>query len=134
MIEVDDSAFPFVVVRFIGDNTDQELEEYFARLDEVRAAAPHRYVVMLDATHAKLPTGRQLRMHANWLRKRMNKIRRSSLASAYVVPSPAVRVALKALFTLQAMETPYVVVDTVADARAVLQAYLDRELGTGPTA
>lgn len=127
MIEIDDTEFPFVTVALRGDCSDEEYAQLRARLDEIRRAATQRYVVLLDGTEAKVPTGRQVRMHADWLRVRTPEIRRRTLANAFVIPDPRLRNALKALFTLQASAIPYEIVDTRDEARALLRAYLDRE-------
>ncbi len=130
MIEIDESEFPLVVVRLTGDSTDAQFEAYMDGLDEIRARAKRRYVVLFDASEMLVPTGRQVRMMANWLRARTPEIRANVLADAYIIPSIALRMALKALFTLQASAIPYVVVETMAEARTVLQAYLDRDVNS----
>lgn len=95
-----------------------------AQLDELRHTAERRYVVMFDATDAHVPTGRQIRMLADWLRDRGPKMKDRVLANAHVLPSAGIRGALKALFTLQHSPVPYAVVATAAEGRAVLQRFL----------
>ena len=71
-----------------------------------------------------MPTGRQARLQANWMRDNEAQIRQRTLGIAFVISSPAVRGVLKAILALQSMPAPYRVESTAADAEAWLRERL----------
>lgn|GEM_PF-1619675 len=127
LVEFDESQFPLVCVRVTGSLSEDEFQTFLDGLDRIRAAAKERYAVMFDLREMRMPSGRQVRMSADWLRARAGEIRETTIANAFVVGSSAVHVALTAVFRLQASVIPYAVVETMEEARVVLQRYLDRE-------
>ena len=127
MILIDDSAFPFVTVRFEGSHDDEEVLAAQERLDAIRSDATQRYVVLFDLSAAAIPSGRQLRLQADWLKRNTPEIRRKVLANAFVVATPAAQATLKAFFTLADAAIPYAVLDDADQARSILERYLARE-------
>ena len=126
MVEVDDSEFPFVVGRITGDVTDDEYALWREQLSAISANAEERYVLVIDTTGAHVPTGHQFRFLTAWLRERESTPNPNLMVIAYVIPSPGVRLALKALFAIQALLIPHEVVNTYAEARQLALRYLNR--------
>ena len=127
MTEFDESQFPLVCVTVAGSLTEDEFQSFLDGLDRIRDEAEVRYVVLFDFREMRVPSGRQVRLSADWLRSRASEIRKKTIANAFVVASPSQRVTLTALFRLQASVLPYAIVETSEEARQVLQRYLDRE-------
>lgn len=127
MIEFDESQFPLVSVTVAGSLTEDEFQSLLDGLDGIRDEANERYVVLFDFREMRVPSGRQVRLSADWLRARASEIRKKTIANAFVVASASQRVTLTALFRLQASVLPYAIVESSEEARQVLQRYLDRE-------
>lgn len=121
---MDDSAHPIIVVRFLGTHTDDEFEGYLARMSELLADSRGIHGLVLDATQAKVPTGRQARMQANWMRDNAVGIRERTVGTAFVLSSPALRGVLKAILMMQPIPSPYRVVPTPEEATAWLRQFL----------
>ncbi len=121
--EIDDSRFPLVVVRFVGLLTDEDFRAYLERAEAVRSRGPN--AAILDATHAGYLPARQRRMQAEWMKRHREMLRRNSLGSAFVVPSPLIRGVLTAILWIADMPGPHVVVETYAEAEEWVRAKLD---------
>ena len=121
VIQVDDSRFPLVVVRFVGPNTDEEFRSYLQAMDRLLEDSRGFYGLLYDATEARMPSGRQSRMQTAWMEANEDAIRRSSVGTAFVISSVAIRGVLRAILMMQSMSTPYRVEATVAAAEAWLR-------------
>ena len=119
-VQVDDSQLPFMVVRFLGKFTDEEFDEYlreYAAMLE-RRRTQGRLAVVIDARHSGMPTSKQARQQADFLAEHAALLGDVSVGTAFVIASPIIRGALKAILWMQPMPTEHTVVESVGAAEA----------------
>ncbi len=120
--EVDESAFPLLVVRFVGPMTDADFQGYLDHMENLRSRA--RNAAVFDATEAGHLPARQRRMQAEWLKTHRSMLQRYSVGSAFVMPSPIVRGALTAILWITDMPGPH----TVVESRELAEAWAREQL------
>ena len=111
-IEVDSSARPLVMVRFVGLASDEMFRGYLMELDAVLAEGS-RYVVVLDARESISGPRHHQRWQAEWLKTNRDALREHSCGTAFVIDSAINRFVLSAVFLIQRPPNPYVVVGTL---------------------
>ncbi len=121
-VEVDDSRFPFVLITFHGRLTDEEFERYLGETEDImeRRGGESRYAVILDARESGMPTSKQARMQADYLARNEKRLEEVSVGTVFVIASPMIRGAMKAILWMQSMPNEQAVVDTLeaAESRA----------------
>lgn len=113
--ELDDSRWPLVILRVVGSVTrDEEVEftERSTRLPERR----ERYAVIVDLTEAGTPTPRFVRLQASAQKLRADGLATYCVGIAFVIGSPMLRGALKAILHLQSLPCPQTVVASMPEA------------------
>jgi hypothetical protein len=125
VIEIDDSGFPIIAVRFVGSYADDEFRAYLKRMDALLDDQRDMYGLLFDASRAKMPSGRQARLQAAWMRDNAEVVARCTVGTAFVIASPAIRGVLRAILMMQSMSTPYAVEANIAAAEAWLRERLD---------
>jgi hypothetical protein len=116
-IELDDAAFPLLIVRFGPDWTPQDFSTYllwyFQRLQRHQQLA-----VVFDATRARAPSALERRQQADFLREHEGLLRLYCAGAAFVISSAVIRGALTAIFWVQPPVYEHTVVPTVVEATA----------------
>ncbi len=113
----DDAQWPLVVFRIEGSITqaeEVEFSESSTRLPE----RGDRYAVVVDLADADTPSPRFVRLQAKAQKLRAEGLRTHCAGIAFVIRSPMIRGALRAILHLQSLPCPYVVVANVEDGRA----------------
>ena len=131
-INVDDSQWPLLLVRFEGMTSRQHFEEYLARRTAyLERQAPH--VVLFDTLRA-WPASEELRIReAEWLQQHEARLRELMLGTAYFITSPPMRLALSLLLHRKPLPSPYLVVSSLKEGVAWAAARCE-QAGLGPDA
>ena len=104
-IQLDDSLWPLLLIRYTGEATNQELQE----LLDVRTRyleRPEPCVVLHDMSRAKVGTTEQRRIQADWLKRHDAQLRKSVLGVAFVTSSVAMRLILSIILHLKPLSMP----------------------------
>ena len=113
----DDSRHPLTMVRFVGDLSEEQLDEYLALLDE-KLARRQRSVMIVDALDASARTDAQRRKQLKWVRDNEVEVRTYTLGVAIVIGSPIIRGVVSLVLWYQSLPFPCTVVSSVDDALA----------------
>jgi len=122
---VDREQFPLVVVTFTGAKpTPTNFQQY---LDELYAnyAPKQPFVLVFDATSAKVPGITYQKKQAEWMREHQDLIQSYCLGIAYVMPSAVIRNVLKLIFKLQNDPVPSKVFSSREEGLAWAQIQLE---------
>lgn len=112
-ITFDDSLWPLLISRFKGAVTDAQHEAFLAQSASFLQRG-ELYVIVTDMSQYAMPPAAHRQRQAEWLKEHEQGLCAHLLGCALVVTSPLVRLTLSAVFHLQPMPTPYVVVPDVA--------------------
>jgi hypothetical protein len=113
----DDSHWPLLISRFVGDASNQEFEDYLTEgLRFLRREEPHVVIIDLCRAGKMSPAQRQRQVH--WFREHDEVFRRTVLGIAYVAPSPLLRLSLGVVFHLKRPSYPYIIVSREGQALA----------------
>ncbi len=123
-IQVDAGPFPFVVVRFLGKYSDEEFSAYLEQVEQL-VQAGETYAMIFDARRAGMPTSKQAREQADFLRRLGPDMAKVSVGSAFVIASPLIRGAFKAITWMQSMPVEHVVVERMEQAEAWARTRLE---------
>jgi hypothetical protein len=114
----DDSLWPLLILRVVGEASNQQFEEYL----KVSGSYFHRgepHVVVSDLLHVGMISAELRRRQAEWTARHDGIIRRTMLGNAFVISNaPFFRLGLNILFHLNPPAWPYVVVSSVEPALA----------------
>ena len=122
-IDVDERAFPLVVIRWHGALDDATFERYLSACETVLAYRT-RFALILDATAAKSLTKAQRQRQADWFRDRADALAEDCAGLCMVIASPFARRLLQGLALVTSMPCPYTVCATADEARAWCTARL----------
>jgi hypothetical protein len=122
---IDLSAYPFVDVVIEGSDP-VDLDVYFSQMERV-LMRPGPHVLLVDCQRATIPSTTTRRRHLAWNTKHRDRIRDRVAGMAFVIPSAVIRGALTAIFWMQPLEAPYVVVKTRDEALAACHHWLSRD-------
>jgi hypothetical protein len=104
---IDESQRPLIRITFTGNkSTDENFSQY---LNETQACyrGEEKIALLFDATHATLPALKHQQMQANWLKVHKKLMQNSCLGTAYLIPSPAIRIVLRMIFSMQKQPVPF---------------------------
>lgn len=124
-IQLDDSLWPLLLIRYTGEATNQELQE----LLDVRTRyleRPEPCVVLHDMSRAKVGTTEQRRIQADWLKRHDAQLRKSVLGVAFVTSSVAMRLILSIILHLKPLSMPQSAFSHLPEALAFLAVQLQR--------
>ncbi len=130
-IEIDDSRWPLMWVRFMGAPTDEEFQGYLDTYDTILLRG-QRYVILLS-TDPDMPMTkpRHAKMQAAWLKERAPELTRLCMGCAFSLPAPVARGVLRAILGIQRLPMPYEVFRDDASAIAWCEEALRRDrMGT----
>jgi hypothetical protein len=126
-IQLDDSLWPLLLVRFVGVPSVSQLESYLEWMAK-RLEQGQPYVSILDSTRMTgLVPAQQRQLQAAWMRKHDTRLRELDRGTAFIIPSPVMRLALSALFHLKPMPSPYIVTGTLREGAVWTVARLEEE-------
>jgi hypothetical protein len=114
-IEIDESRFPLVTVRFDGVVDDATFEAYLAGLQRMLGRR-EPYALVLDASTAGPAPAKQRRRQAEWMAANEADVARWSVGAAFVITSSLTRGLLTAILWIQPMPQPHTVVATRREA------------------
>ncbi|MBV1857164.1 MAG: hypothetical protein KUG77_02045 [Nannocystaceae bacterium] len=112
----DDARWPLAVFRIEDSLTaaeEVEFSECSTRLPEREL----RYAVIVDLAKAGTPSPRFMRLQAKAQKLRYAGIQTHCAGIAFVIRSPMIRGALRAILHLQSLPCPQVVVASIEDAQ-----------------
>jgi hypothetical protein len=111
----DDSLWPLLMLRIVGEPTNQQFEEYLdVSASYLRRGEPH--VVIADLLQGGLASAEQRRKRAEWMVRHDALLRETVLGNAFVINNPILRLGLNLLFHLKPPPSPYVVAPRVEPA------------------
>jgi hypothetical protein len=121
-IEVDtERPDAIVVVTFKSHVSDDEFQAYLQRLtDRLALQKPFGFVFVAES--GGTATAVQRRMQAAWIRDHFNELRRWVWAASFVLHNPIGRLTLASVLALQRLPYPHVVVATIDQAFAWVNA------------
>jgi len=123
-VSFDTSAYPFVRIRF-GRFGDVEFEGFLAEMEElIKRPAPR--VLLVDTTHASLPTQAQRRRMTQWFAHHRERLKHDVAGIAFVVPSAVMRGVLTAIFWMQPLPAPYLFVPSVPEGVDACRHWLSK--------
>ena len=114
---LDDSRWPLVVLRVVGSITPAEEIEFTERSTRLPERG-ERYVVIVDLSEAGTPSPRFVRLQAKAQKLRADGLRTHCAGIAFVIGSPMLRGALRAILHLQSLPCPQMVVASLAQGHA----------------
>jgi hypothetical protein len=106
-IAVEDTLWPLLTVRFVGEPTTPQVVEYLERMTSYLERG-EKYVVLYDArrTTATGPA-EQRQMQAAWIVRHEARLRELQVGKAFLFTSPLVRLSVGVVFHLKPPPTPY---------------------------
>jgi hypothetical protein len=117
-IQVDDSLWPLLLVRFVGVPTTPQVEGYLARMTGCLERG-ERYVSLLDSSRMTgMGPAEQRHLQAAWMKRHDATLRVLSQGTAFVITSPLVRLAVSVVFHIKPSHAPYLVAATLPEAAA----------------
>jgi hypothetical protein len=116
-ITFDESLWPLQLVRFVGSFTPQQYEDYLAQLLATLQRG-EMFIHLPDLTQLAASTSEQRRRQAEWLREHESLMRERMLGLAFVITSPAIRLALSTIFFFKPPPVPYFVAPNLPEAAA----------------
>ncbi|MCR9165563.1 MAG: hypothetical protein ACE37F_00915 [Nannocystaceae bacterium] len=125
-VELDDSTWPLVTLKISGTPSSEE-EEYFTNTSVRFPERRELYVAVIDLREAATPTPRFVRRQAAAQKAHLEELRSYCLGVAFVIRSAMLRGALRAIFHLQELPSPYIVVKTIEEAHSWASSKLARK-------
>jgi hypothetical protein len=113
--EHDESQWPLIVCRTIGESTDEDIQAYITAHEA--ALARGRHVVVIDASAGKNMGHVHRRQIADWVRARSAALHERRAGLAFVSRSALVRGMLTATYWLTPPPYPTHIVSTLDEAR-----------------
>jgi hypothetical protein len=113
----DDSSWPLIVVRLIGDLSSQQFESYLASATHYLQRR-ERHVCIFDASALRLLSSEQRQRQVEWFKTHEGLMSQSLLGIVYVVTSPVVRLTLSVIFHFKPPSVPYTIVADLGAAAA----------------
>lgn len=107
-----------IVVTFVGEATDAEFDAYLEQMAKELRATKEPTASILDGSRATGASARQREKQARWMKDNHDLLSTKSTGSAFVISSRIIRGILTAIFWVQKPPGPYVIVETMTEARA----------------
>jgi hypothetical protein len=114
-VEVDEKHYPLVFIKFTGEPTLDEFRAYLGRLSQLLKRPGHRALVLEASYRAN---AFQRKLQAEWIKDNLETVKQKTAGMAFVIQSSLVRGALTAIFWIQPLPVPYVIVATREQAEA----------------
>lgn len=105
-----------IVVRYDGRPDEGEFRAYLDRYTElVKRGVPYA-TVYTSGSAARMPSPRQVRMQASWMKEYRDFASSLSKGLAFHLPSPVMRGVLRGILAIQPLGAQHVVVETEDEA------------------
>ncbi|MEM6294145.1 MAG: hypothetical protein AAGA54_22895 [Myxococcota bacterium] len=117
---IDERDWPMVMLTITGSVTHAE-EDDFANRSCALPSRGERYSAVVNLLDADTPTSRFIRTQASAQKRSEDALRTHCAGIAFVIGSPMLRGALRAILYLQPLPCPQIVVGTVDEARTWAQ-------------
>ncbi|WNG35114.1 STAS/SEC14 domain-containing protein [Archangium violaceum] len=111
----DDSHWPLLINRLVGDALSQEFEEFLAQAARsLSRNQPH--VLLMDLSKAGGLSTHQRQRLAEWLQHHEERVERTLLGIAYVTQSPLIQLAMNVVLYMRRPAYPYILVSREDEA------------------
>ena len=120
---VDQRALPLLQLRYVGDYSDDELQQFLQQMDAV-LKLPGKKAGIVDLSDAVPGTAKQRRVHAEWIADRKPLLQRDFVAAAIVTDSAIIRGTVTAIFWIAPLPLPTHVTASMEQAEGWLEPYL----------
>lgn len=114
-ISIDDSLWPLLVAKFVGQPSMQQQEEYFAQLLGY-LRREERCVCILDTRQVRMMTSEQRQKLGGFMREHDALLRTKLLGSAAVITSPVMQLAASIVLHFVPPPTPYFITTSLPEA------------------
>jgi hypothetical protein len=121
---LDESRWPIATLTIVDSVTHDE-EDAIADGSSGLSLKGEPYAVIVDLLKAGTPSPRFIRVQAAAQRRRFQEIADHCAGIAFVINSPMLRGALRAILYMQSLPCPQTVVKTMAEAEAWTSASLE---------
>ena len=111
-----------IVAAFLGVLSDDDFDKQLPLVAKEIERSVSAVVLVFDGTRTEGITAKQREKAAAWLKASAPILIQKTRGIAFVLKSPILRGALTAIFWLQKPPGPYVVVETMTEARAWARA------------
>ncbi len=105
-----------IVVRYDGRPDETAFQAYLDHYTELLERRLPYSTVYTTQPGARMPTPRQVRLQANWMKEHRDLASTLSRGLAFHLPSPVMRGVLRGVLAIQPLGAEHVVVETEAEA------------------
>jgi hypothetical protein len=126
-IRISTALWPIVVHTTEGSPSDADIDEYILQATALLAKG-QTHAAIMDCTKAGMISGYARKRTLEWVAEHEELLRRQCVGTAYVFSSPALRFIFSSFMLLRPHPTPYLVCETVDEAKAWARRQL-REAG-----
>jgi hypothetical protein len=113
----DDSQWPLLGVRLIGEPSRQEFEAYLDRSTQYLQRG-ERHLCIFDMSALRLLSTEQRQRHVEWLEANAALMRKTLLGLACVITSPTVVLTMSVIFHVRPPPVPYTILSRLDAAGA----------------
>lgn len=124
-IRVELNALPLVRIRYVGDYTNDELDDFLDELDRL-LRRPGRKLALIDLLDSNVSPPMQRRRQADWIARNERVLRRDFAACAIVLDNPLLRGAVTAIFWISPLPLPTHIAASRQEAQGFLRPYFER--------
>jgi hypothetical protein len=112
----DDSLWPLLSIRLVGELSHAQLEEFLDR-STAYLMREERHITLLDTSRASntAPPDKR-RRQAQWMAANEALFRERALGSAFVIHSTFLRLATRAFMHLKPLPSPYIIASNTREA------------------
>lgn len=128
---MEESEYPVVVIEVVDGITDEDVDRLLAD-GERWIAMGQPYATVYVASKVSLPSSRNLRRLASWMREHKEELDRYHRCAVYVTGSAMLRGFLRALFSLQPLRAQQHVTEDLGDGVLFASKVLAAEQGYSP--
>ena len=129
-VRIDESAFPLVVISYVGEVSDVEFEAYLARLSVIIQRCLRdrtRYAFIFDGRQNAFATARQREMQGVWIERNFELARQATVGYAFVLNSAIARGVLTSVLWFSPLPREHLVTDKIGDALQWARVQLERD-------
>ncbi len=105
-----------IVVRYDGRPDEAQFQTYLDQYTELLERGVPYSTVYTTQPGARMPSPRQVRMQASWMKEYRDRAASLSKGLAFHLPSPVMRGVLRGVLAIQPLGAEHVVVETEAEA------------------
>jgi hypothetical protein len=120
MIEVDETLWPLLLMRYAAPLSLEDFEEVNRKMTAM-LERQEPYVAIVDGRKGQGMTPEQRQLQADWLKRNDPALRKYCLGTAFIITSAIGRLTLNVMIILKPPPIPYTVVPTL-EAAAVWAA------------